>query len=415
MIQVPGIDLNARDKISRNSSIWWAALHDSQGVLASLLERPEADVNLGGDSLADLTKGTTPLLAALWNGHESAANLLIDSPAIDINAQDAHGVTALTFAIRRNMIRVVPTLLRLKGIDINCRDDKGWAPLAHAASGGFPSLVETLLAVPSIDPNCQTGYGDTPLMLAAVKAWSDPGGIEVDHSEWLEILGLLLKHEATDVNIRATTGYTALSAAAASDRTESMEVLFTAPTLKVNLQDSFGMTALSLAVSRGKFKAISLLLCHPDIDIKVRDKAGRTVLFLAVFYAYIPAIALLLAAKDVNASIEDYQGRTPLAMAKENFSMTDSQWRQRRHDKSAPSWSVCRNIIELLQPPRACPRDKSPVACSSVSIEQGPFELQGTDSWLGTIFMPCELEGNNSWPCQNGKNTLWSSIRKRWM
>ena len=395
--KLPAVELNARDRISNHSPIWWAALHNSNGMLSKLIDHPEVDVNFGCGSVMTHTEDiTTPLLAAVSKQHHTSVELLVGSPTIDINARNPDGSTALLWAVRyaTYVSPTVKSLLASPGIDVNLSDFEGWSPLARVVSIGTLPLVKRLLDVPDINPNCQTGYGDTPLMLAAMKAWSDGGSdgdkLEVDNI-WIEILQRLMKHKRTDVNIIARPGYTALSTAAGSGRTKAMEILFTAPTLNVNLKGPSGTAPLSYAVSRGQNEAIILLLNHPDIDVNVQDHEGRTPLFLAVFYAYSPALELLLAAKDIDATIRDHKGRLPMEIARENISVPELEWRQRRHDKSVPGWNCFRDIIYLLQPPSSQKRDASEVIDDSGSRDLGPFELQGTNSWLGTVFMPCEL------------------------
>jgi len=389
--ELPGVELNARDRASNNSPVWWAALHDSQDMLSKLLDHPEVDVNFGCDSVAiHMAKVTTPLLAAVWKRHHTSVKLLLSCPTININAQNPDGSTALLWAARTWEESIVDSLLASPGIDVNLSDCEGWSPLARVVSSGKLPLVEKLLDFPDINPNCQTGYGDTPLMLAAMKAWSDGDEFKGDN-EWIEVMQVLMKHKKTDVNIIARAGYTALSTAAGKGRTKAMEILFTAPALEVNLKGPSGTAPLSYAVSRGQNKAIILLLSHPDIDVNVQDHEGRTALFLAVFYAYTPALKLLLAAEGIDATIRDHKDRTPLEIARENVSLPEWEWRQRRHDRSVPGWNCFRDIIDLLQPPSSQLRDASEVIDDSASRDPGPFELQGTDSWLGTVFMPCEL------------------------
>lgn len=402
MINMSELELNAKGRMSKKSPIWWAALHNSKGMLAKLLDHPEVDVNLGCDSdVIHTTKATTPLLAAVWKSHHASVNLLLDSQTIDINAQNPNGCTALMWAVRLSQYDthtdfIVSNLLASPGIDVNLADHEGWTPLARAVYRGSRPFVKRLLGVPSINPNCQTGNGDTPLMLASVKAWSDYDELNADN-QWVEIMQYLIMHKKTDVNVIAHPGYTALSTAAASGRTKAMEILFSVSTLEVNLMGPSGPTPLSSAVSRGRTEAVGLLLTHPDIEINVRDHEGRTALFLAVFYAYVPVLRLLLAAEDIDTTIKDNIGRTPMEIARENISVSEFEWRQRRHDKSTPGWNCFRNIIELLQPPSSLTRDAGEVIDDSVLTDLGPFELQGTDSWLGTVFMPCELQGDNEW------------------
>ena len=61
----------------------------------SALVRGE-DVNSRG------TKGTTALMWAVWNNHNSIVKLLLDQPAVDVNVKDNDGWTALHYAAISN-------------------------------------------------------------------------------------------------------------------------------------------------------------------------------------------------------------------------------------------------------------------------------------------------------------------------
>lgn len=116
----------------------------------------------GADPNAHDDKGQVALFVALRGESLQAAEALLASPALDVDAANGHGETPLMMAAMRGQADWVERLLA-RGAKVN-RD--GWTPLHYAASGPSVPVVALLLdrgaAVDARSPN-----GTTPLMMAA--------------------------------------------------------------------------------------------------------------------------------------------------------------------------------------------------------------------------------------------------------
>ena len=92
----------------------------------SALVRGE-DVNSRG------TKGTTALMWAVWNNHNSIVKLLLDQPAVDVNVKDNDGWTALHYAAISNNAEGARMLLLHKDFNsANVNDNNGDTALMWA-------------------------------------------------------------------------------------------------------------------------------------------------------------------------------------------------------------------------------------------------------------------------------------------
>jgi uncharacterized protein len=107
-------------------------------------------------------RGQLGLTLALRDASPKVARLLIEHPAIRLDAANADGETPLMMAALRGNLEWTQQLLE-RGAPVN---REGWSPLHYAATGPEPRIVALLLErgaqVESKSPN-----RTTPLMMAA--------------------------------------------------------------------------------------------------------------------------------------------------------------------------------------------------------------------------------------------------------
>ena len=104
------------------------------------------------------------LIAAARAGDGAAVEALLDG-AVDVDASEIGGMTALHWAVQRDAADVVGLLLDA-GADATAPNRYGVAPLTLAAMNGNAAIVDRLLAA-GADPNRRLADGETVLMTAA--------------------------------------------------------------------------------------------------------------------------------------------------------------------------------------------------------------------------------------------------------
>ena len=132
-----------------------AIRNDNAGAVKGLLER-------GFDPNSVDPKGQPGLTVAMQERSLKAARVLLDQSALDVNAANAAGETALMMAALKGDLGSVQLLL-----DRGARVDRpGWSPIHYAATGPEPRVVQ-LLIDRGADLNAASPNGSTPLMMAA--------------------------------------------------------------------------------------------------------------------------------------------------------------------------------------------------------------------------------------------------------
>lgn len=132
-----------------------AIRNDNAGAVTQLLER-------GFDPNTRDPKGQPGLAMAMQQQSLKAARALLSSPAIDVNALNEAGESALMIAALKGDLAGAQLLLE-RGAKVN---QPGWSPLHYAASGPEPKLVQ-LLIERGADLNSASPNDTTPLMMAA--------------------------------------------------------------------------------------------------------------------------------------------------------------------------------------------------------------------------------------------------------
>ena len=112
----------------------------------------------GLDVNAQDADGLTALHHAILNGYTEVVETLLfrglfrHRKDIDVNIKDAEGRTALHYAVLHSPESVVKDLLADKDIDVNIKDAGGHTALHHAVLHGLESVVKALLADKDIKP-----------------------------------------------------------------------------------------------------------------------------------------------------------------------------------------------------------------------------------------------------------------------
>ncbi len=132
-----------------------AIRNDNGGTVSSLLQR-------GFDPNTRDEKGQPGLVMAMQERSLKAATALLSHPAIEIDALNKAGESALMMAALKGELTGTRLLLE-RGAKVN---QAGWSALHYAATGTEPALVRLLLDK-GADVNAASPNGSTPLMMAA--------------------------------------------------------------------------------------------------------------------------------------------------------------------------------------------------------------------------------------------------------
>ena len=290
----------------------------------------------------------TPLGLAAYAGHGKTVGLLVSLGA-DLNSPCGGFGSALHAACSGGSLQTVHTLVRC-GADVNVlrtfsnttaetyhslglsrrknnnnlarvlpeeRDNKFPAiscqPLTVAVLFEHRDVVEALLhydadgnalasSNSSRDGDTQIHSTFTPLMLASC-------------IENAEILWLLVKWPALDVELKDSCGRSALHVAARTGDVKALEMLLlhNHDPAFINSVTVGGETALCAAVKFGHYHCMSVLLDnHANLDAP--DSSGRTVMMYAAQVSDYDCMGMLLdGGADLN--VQDTSGRTALAYA----------------------------------------------------------------------------------------------------
>jgi ankyrin repeat protein len=238
-----------------------------------------------------------PLIDAAKSGDIAAVRALL--PAVDVNAAQDDGTTALHWAVHRDDLAMVDLLLKEKA-NVKAANRYGITPIALAATNGSARVVERLLNA-GASANEHVGDGETVLMAAARSGHADA-------------VTLLLARGA-DVNARDTfSAQTALMWAASRANV---------PVIKALIEAGADVNAKTPAKPRR----------HPNDQApftKALDAGGQSgytwqpldptafsALLFAVREGHIDAVkALLDGGADVNEMLSD--GMAPLLLAVTN-------------------------------------------------------------------------------------------------
>ena len=290
-----GLDPNLRDAKLGRTALMVAAGNNNLNLLEFLLTNKAIQIN------AKDKEGLSALIYAARAGNLVAANRLLDAGAL-IEQADAKGFTPLHWALHRKHPRLALELLQ-HGANPEATDLQGTTPLFEAATHELPEAVKALLNA-HVNVNHINNKGYSALILAA------------DHKKHgAEIIDMLLKAGA-DPLVITPDGETALLSAAYSFNPANIELLLHAGADElVNQPDLAGITPL-MTIAGGPdsdetIAAIQLLL-DAGADVNAIDTAGMNALHWATLNEDRPRVIEALLTAGTNPNVEDTAGNTPL-------------------------------------------------------------------------------------------------------
>lgn len=213
--------------------------------------------------------------------------LLLMSKAINLNAVNTDGYTALTLGAAKGRAKALEVLLK-HGADPNTRDDQQWTPLHHAVINGKIAAV-TMLLRHGADLNCRFDDEGLPLEQAVLRGDD-------------KVIAALIEGGA-DTNAIGRNAYTILHRAVSSPYAgTSLVYVLISRGADVDAQNDFGATALHDASNSGNIGAVVALLMN-GADTSIADNRGATALAKAVRGKQTEAVEILLKyGADPNAS-----------------------------------------------------------------------------------------------------------------
>ena len=151
-------------------------------------------------------QGQHGLIVAIREPSPKVADLMIETPKVNLNLLNRSGESPLMLAALNGQLEIVAKLVK-KGADVN---KTGWTPLHYAATNGHVEVIKLLLEnhayIDAESPN-----GSTPLMMASM--YGSPQAVK------------LLIDEGADPLLKNQTGLTALQFAQRGNRSDSAELL----------------------------------------------------------------------------------------------------------------------------------------------------------------------------------------------
>jgi ankyrin repeat protein len=316
------------------------------------------------------------IVDAAMNGDLKAVRTLVRQ-AVDLNATQPDGMTALHWAVERRDLPMMNVLLDA-GAKHDLTNRTGARPLYLAATNGDAAAIARLLDAGEDANALLTAEGESVLMLTS----------QAGNAEAVKIL----LDRGANTNTQQLRGQTALMWAAAEGHADVVKLLLargadpglssTAST-KPERRPPGGMTALLFAARQGKLEAARALL-DGGANINAAGADNTSALLIAVVNGHYD-LASLLIERGANPNIADSNGRTPLYAA---IDLRNVQWSQ----GPAP---------ELPQPEHLALITTLLDAGADPSIKmtgqvghRGSFDMRWTDLKGGTAFSRAAWNGD---------------------
>ncbi len=321
--EVLALLIEAGAEINARSNSGDTALHAA--VSLDKRELGELLLAAGADVFAANMLGELPITLAMRDSQRPVEWIFTDQT---IRARDGAGNTALHYAARLDLARLIPILAR-RGAEIDPRNGNGETPLHAAVKADAAESVKALTALKA-SLTARDALGNTPLHVAV--QWGAAKSIalvsqsrealgtrnlsgktalhEAARKENMTFLQLLLERGA-DPNARDGAGATPLMESIQAGKLEVARLLVQKAGAKPGLRDDSGTTALHMAVKSRNAQACRLLL-EAGADIHVRNALEETPFLLALQYG-VDGLALVIDGRTLESA--DQYGRSPLHIA----------------------------------------------------------------------------------------------------
>ncbi len=354
LIEQPG---NSISKPTHDNRIYlhWAANKGNVEIVNYLISKG-SDINL------EDSHGTTPITFAVSSGQSNTA--VYDAffkAGLDTKKKYKDGANLLLLAIPNDKDLILTNYFISKGLSLKDTDNKGNTAFNYAARTGNIGLLKTLLQK-GVKPT------DNALIIAAQGSRREANTIEVFkylvddlklkptvvsadgetvlHSlvrkpNQTEIINYFIS-KGVDVNKADNDGNTALMNAASGRDTQALELLLS-KIKDINVQNAKGESALSVAVQSGSPKAVELLLSK-KANINVLDKDNNNLGYYLI-QSYRPQMAGGSNPESNNAPKEDPFTAKVKLLQDNGLNLAQAQ----KDESNLYHFAVLKNDLNLLQ------------------------------------------------------------------
>ena len=283
--------VNAIEDENGNSLLLEAVEKENLPIVNFLLERG-ANPNLANE------EGITPLMSAVSYNNSQMVQRLLEIPNINLNAQDARGVTPVHLAAAAQFqepfaLLIAPAVIA-RGLDVNLPDNKGNTPLIRLVNANNLPMLEALLGQPRVQIDARNENGATALTIACHKGFTDAARLLLsnganpnlaDNGKYPLDFALEKGHDIVRLLIENGANPNNYNPGSDSSDAPLLEAIRNSPNdiiqlliqngADVNIRGENGMTPLQVAAARGNLDIIDLLLAR-GAEINARNNAGDT-------------------------------------------------------------------------------------------------------------------------------------------
>jgi len=134
------------------------------------------------------------------------------------------------------------------------------------------------------------------------------------------IVKLLLQHPEIDVNLRDSTGKSAMMYALNSPNIEILEFLAKEKNVKINQLNHNGVNIFMYSCSNGCLNLVKILLSRVDLDINLKCVSGfaDTGLMRACMRGHVEIVKLLLENENIDINLTNISGENAFQIAERN-------------------------------------------------------------------------------------------------